>query len=88
MEGVKVVVDVSAFEFWCSERSDIRASLLVTETRDGHETNGLHITTAFETVGNLVEFVIIPDVGVTTKESNGGIPIRATDGFEDGIRLM
>lgn len=88
IEGVKVVVDVSAFEFWCSERSDIRVLLLVAETRDRHETNGLHVTTAFETVGNLVEFVIIPDVGVTTEESNGGIPVRATNSFEDCIRLM
>ena len=41
----------------------------------------------FKTICNLVKFVIISDMSVTTKESNGSVPGYITDGLEDGIRL-
>lgn len=86
MQRVEVVVDVATLKL--GSRSNLRTVLMMVETRNGHEANSFHVTTTFETVGNLVVFVVIPDMGMTTEESDRSVPSYAADSLVDGIKLV
>lgn len=87
VEGVQIVVDVATLELGSCKRRNIRTVSVMTKTGDRQEAKSLHIATAFKTIRDLVKFVVIPDMGVTAKESNRSVPCYITNGLEDGVRL-
>ena len=94
VEREEVIVDVAAgvggrgehreSVVWGGKGGGTRGGFAASgEPGDGLEADGFHVAAAFEGVGFAVVFNIVADVGVAAEKLDGGVPLLATDGFEE-----